>query len=43
MLDQDKITDKHISWEYLKYKTRKVTINFSKNLFKEENKRTKKT
>ena len=43
MLDQDKMTDKHISWEYLKYENRKFTINFSKNLFKEENKRTKKT
>ena len=38
MLDQDKITDKHLRWEYLKYEIRKVTMNFSKNLGKEENK-----
>ena len=38
MLDQDKITDKHLRWEYLKYKIRKFTMNFSKNLIKEENK-----
>ena len=38
VLDQDKITDKHFRWEYLKYKIRKITMNFSKNLVKEENK-----
>ena len=38
MLDQDKITDKHLRWEYLKYKIRKFTMNFSKNLVEEENK-----
>ena len=30
MLDQDKITDKHLRWEFLKYEIRKFTINFSK-------------
>ena len=38
MLEQDKITDKHLRWEYLKYGIRKFTMNFSKNLVKEENK-----
>ena len=38
MLDQDKITDKHLRWEFLKYEIRKFTINFSKKLVKEENK-----
>ena len=38
MLDQDKITDKHLRWEYLKYEIRKFTMNFSKNLVKEVNK-----
>ena len=38
MLDQDKITDKHLRWEFLKYKIRKFTINVSKKLVKEENK-----
>ena len=38
MLDQDKITDKHLRRVYLKYETRKVTMSFSKNLVKEENK-----
>ena len=38
ILDQDKITDNHLSWEYLKYEIRKFTMNFSKNLVKEENK-----
>ena len=38
MLDQDKITDKHLRRVYLKYETRKVTMSFSKNLAKEENK-----
>ena len=28
MLDQDKITDKHLRWEFLKYEIRKFTINF---------------
>ena len=36
MLDQGKITDKHFRWEYLQYKIRKFTMNFSKNLVKEE-------
>ena len=30
MLDQNKITDKHLRWEFLKYEIRKFTINFSK-------------
>ena len=38
MLDQDKITDKRLRWEYLKYEIRKFTMNFSKNLVKEVNK-----
>ena len=38
MLDQDKITDKHLRWEFLKYEIRKFTINFSEKLVKEENK-----
>ena len=38
MLDQDKINDKHLRWEFLKYEIRKFTINFSKKLVKEENK-----
>ena len=38
MLIQDKITDKYLRWKYLKYKIRKFTIKFSKNLVKEENK-----
>ena len=38
MLDQDKITDKHLRWKFLKYEIRKFTINFSKKLVKEENK-----
>ena len=38
MLNQDKITDKHLRWKFLKYKTRKFTMNFSKNLVKKENK-----
>ena len=38
MLDQDKMTDKHLRWEFLKYEIRKSTINFQKNLVKEENK-----
>ena len=38
MLDHDKITDKHLRWEFLKYEIRKFTINFSKKLVKEENK-----
>ena len=42
MPDQDKITDKHLRWGYLKTETGKFTINFSNNLFKEEKKRTKK-
>ena len=35
MLDQDKIIEKHLGREYFKYE---ITINFSKNLVKEENK-----
>ena len=38
MLDQDKITGKHLRWEFLKYEIRKFTINFSKKFVKEENK-----
>ena len=38
MLDQDKITDKHLRWKFLKYEIRKFTINFSKKFAKEENK-----
>ena len=36
MLHQDKITDKHLRWEFLKI--RKFTIDFSEKLVKEENK-----
>ena len=38
MIDQGKITDKHLRWEFLKYEVRKCTIKFSKKLVKEENK-----
>ena len=38
MLNQDKIIDKHLRWEFLKYKVRKFTMSFSKNLVKKENK-----
>ena len=38
MLDQDKITDKHLRWQYLIYKIREFTKNFSKKTFKKENK-----
>ena len=38
MLEQDKITDKHLRWEFLKYEIRKFTIHFSKKCVKEENK-----
>ena len=38
MLDKDKITDKRLRWEFLKYKIRKFTINLSKKFVKEENK-----
>ena len=38
MLDQDKITNKDLMWEYLKCKIRKFTVNFSKDLVIEENK-----
>ena len=31
MLDQDKITDKHLRWEFLKYEIRKFTINSPKD------------
>ena len=30
MLDQDKISDKQLRWEFLKYEIRKFNINFSK-------------
>ena len=36
MLDQDKITDKHLRWEFLKYEIRKFTINSPKKLVKEQ-------
>ena len=35
MLNQDKIADKHLRWEYLEYKIRIFAMNFSKNLNKE--------
>ena len=38
MLNQNKITDKHLRWEFLKCKNRKFTMIFSKNLVKKENK-----
>ena len=38
MLNQDKITDKHLRREFLKYEIRKFTMFFSKNLVKKENK-----
>ena len=38
MLDEDKITDKHLRLDYLKYEIRKFTMNFSKNFVKKENK-----
>ena len=38
MLGQDKITDKYLRWEVLKYEIRKLTIKFSKKLAREENK-----
>ena len=38
MLGQDKITDKYLRWEVLKYEIRKFTIKFSKKLSREENK-----
>ena len=38
MLGQDKITDKYLRWEVLKYEIRKFTIKFSKKLAREENK-----
>ena len=38
MLGQDKITDKYLRWEVLKYEIRKFTIIFSKKLAREENK-----
>ena len=36
MLDQDKITDKHLRWEFLKFEIRKFTINLKKNLSKKK-------
>ena len=38
MLNQDKITDKHLRWEFLNYDIRKFAMNFSKNLIKKESK-----
>ena len=38
LLVQDKITDKHLRWKCLKYKIRRFTIIFSKNVVKEEDK-----
>ena len=38
MLDQDKITDKHLRQEYLKYEIRKFTMSFLKKLVEEQNK-----
>ena len=38
MLDEDKITDKQLRLDYLKYEIRKFTMNFSKNFVKKENK-----
>ena len=38
MLNQDKITDKDLRWEFLKNEIRKFKINFSENLVKKENK-----
>ena len=38
MLEQDKITNKHPRWGYLKYKIRKFTMNFLKNLIKKQKK-----
>ena len=38
MLDQDKITNEDLMWEYLKCKIRKFTVNFSKDLVTKENK-----
>ena len=38
MLDQDKITDQQLRWEFSKYEIRKFAINFSKKLVKEEKK-----
>ena len=37
-LDQDRITDKHLRWDSLKYEIRKFTINFSKKLVKKKKK-----
>ena len=37
MLNQDKITYKHLRWEFLKYEIRKFTTNVSKKFVKEEN------
>ena len=36
MLDQDKITDKHLRWEFLKYGIRKFTIFFQKKMSKKK-------
>ena len=38
MLDEDKITDKQLRLDYLKYEIRKFTMNFSKNFVNKENK-----
>ena len=39
--NQDEITDKHVSWEFLKYEIRKFIMNFSKNLVKKKKKNRK--
>ena len=36
MLDQDKITDKHLRWEFLKYGIRKFAIFFQKKMSKKK-------
>ena len=38
MLNQDKITDEHLRWEFLNYEIWKFTKNISKNLVRKENK-----
>ena len=38
MLDEDKITDKQLRLDYLKYEIRRFTMNFSTNFVKKENK-----
>ena len=38
MLNQDKMTNKHLKQGYLNYKIRRFTMNFLQNFVKEENK-----